>query len=221
MTIQTSTGAAPSATPAGRPLLRLTNLTKHFPQFRQTLIKRPDNPVRAVDGISFDVAPGQTVGLVGESGCGKSTAGRTLLRLLEPTAGTIEFEGRDITHAKGAELRTLRREMQMIFQDPYGSLNPRLRVGTTVAEGLRVHSIVPRQETDGRVGELLELVGHPIRVVRRGEGLLSGDASRHAFRQGPVDRRAHDSPPTTVRSGPTRTTESERDPTEVQPSSLG
>ena len=89
MTIQTSAGPATVDTPEGRPLLRLTNLTKHFPQFRQTLVKRPDKPVRAVDGISFDVQPGQTVGLVGESGCGKSTAGRTLLRLLEPTAGTI------------------------------------------------------------------------------------------------------------------------------------
>ena len=105
-------------------MLRLAELTKHFPQFRQTLVKRPDNPVRAVDGVSFDLRKGQTLGLVGESGCGKSTVGRTLLRLLEPTSGTIEFEGRDITHVSGNELRMLRREMQMIFQDPYGSLKP-------------------------------------------------------------------------------------------------
>ena len=159
MTIQTSTGAAPSATPAGRPLLRLTNLTKHFPQFRQTLIKRPDNPVRAVDGISFDVGPGQTVGLVGESGCGKSTAGRTLLRLLEPTAGTIEFEGRDITHAKGAELRTLRREMQMIFQDPYGSLNPRQTIGSIIAAPFDIQRITPEGGTRKTVQELMARVG--------------------------------------------------------------
>ncbi len=159
MTIQTSTGAAPSATPAGRPLLRLTNLTKHFPQFRQTLIKRPDNPVRAVDGISFDVAPGQTVGLVGESGCGKSTAGRTLLRLLEPTAGTIEFEGRDITHAKGAELRTLRREMQMIFQDPYGSLNPRQTIGSIIAAPYDIQKITPEGGRRAAVQGLMERVG--------------------------------------------------------------
>ena len=159
MTIQTNTGAAPSATPAGRPLLRLTNLTKHFPQFRQTLIKRPDNPVRAVDGISFDVAPGQTVGLVGESGCGKSTAGRTLLRLLEPTAGTIEFEGRDITHAKGAELRTLRREMQMIFQDPYGSLNPRQTIGSIIAAPYDIQKITPEGGRRAAVQGLMERVG--------------------------------------------------------------
>ena len=109
----------------GEPLLRLTGLTKHFPTFRQTLFRHADAPVRAVDGISFELGRAETIGLVGESGCGKSTAGRTLLRLVEPTSGTIEFEGRDVTHASGEELKELRRQMQMIFQDPYGSLNPR------------------------------------------------------------------------------------------------
>jgi peptide/nickel transport system ATP-binding protein len=159
MTIQTSTGPATAETPEGRPLLRLTNLTKHFPQFRQTLVKRPDKPVRAVDGISFDVQPGQTVGLVGESGCGKSTAGRTLLRLLEPTAGTIEFEGRDITSVQGDELRTLRREMQMIFQDPYGSLNPRQTIGSIIAAPYDIQKITPEGGRRKAVQGLMERVG--------------------------------------------------------------
>ena len=159
MTIQTSTGPATVDTPDGRPLLRLTNLTKHFPQFRQTLVKRPDKPVRAVDGISFDVQPGQTVGLVGESGCGKSTAGRTLLRLLEPTAGTIEFEGRDITSVQGDELRTLRREMQMIFQDPYGSLNPRQTIGSIIAAPYDIQKITPEGGRRKAVQGLMERVG--------------------------------------------------------------
>ena len=159
MTIQTSAGPATVDTPEGRPLLRLTNLTKHFPQFRQTLVKRPDKPVRAVDGISFDVQPGQTVGLVGESGCGKSTAGRTLLRLLEPTAGTIEFEGRDITSVQGAELRTLRREMQMIFQDPYGSLNPRQTIGSIIAAPYDIQKITPEGGRRKAVQGLMERVG--------------------------------------------------------------
>ena len=125
------------------PLLRLTNLTKYFPQFRQTLVKRPDKPIRAVDGVSFELHAGETIGLVGESGCGKSTVGRTMLRLLEPTAGTIEFEGRDITGIGGSELRILRREMQMVFQDPFGSLNPRQTIGSIFAGPFEIQSITP------------------------------------------------------------------------------
>ncbi len=152
----------PVATPAaasGAPLLRVTGLTKHFPQFRQTLIKRATNPVRAVDGISFDLQRGQTLGLVGESGCGKSTAGRTLLRLLEPTAGTIEFEGRDVTHAHGDELKKLRREMQMIFQDPYGSLNPRQTIGSIIAAPFEIQGITPEGGRRSAVQALMERVG--------------------------------------------------------------
>jgi peptide/nickel transport system ATP-binding protein len=141
------------------PLLRVTGLTKHFPQFRQTLVKRPDNPVRAVDGVSFHVNRGETLGLVGESGCGKSTAGRTLLRLLEPTAGTIEFQGRDITHVSGDDLRVLRREMQMIFQDPYGSLNPRQTIGSIIAAPFDIQRITPEGGTRKTVQELMARVG--------------------------------------------------------------
>ena len=153
---QTGAGATLTVDP---PLLRVTDLRKHFPQFRQTLVKRPDNPVKAVDGVSFEVRRGQTIGLVGESGCGKSTAGRTLLRLLEPTSGTIEFEGRDITHIDGDDLRTLRREMQMIFQDPYGSLNPRQTIGSIIAAPFDIQRITPEGGTRATVQELMARVG--------------------------------------------------------------
>jgi peptide/nickel transport system ATP-binding protein len=145
--------------PRGEALLRLTDLTKHFPTRRPGIITRPDAPVKAVDGISLEVRPGETVGLVGESGCGKSTAGRTMLRLLDPTSGTIEFAGEDVTTVEGHRLRQLRREMQMVFQDPYGSLNPRHTVGKIVAAPYEIQGIKPEGGVRKAVQALMERVG--------------------------------------------------------------
>ncbi|NNG16996.1 MAG: ATP-binding cassette domain-containing protein [Gemmatimonadales bacterium] len=140
-----------------RGLLEVVDLVKHF---RTTgLFRTTASPVRAVDGVSFTIAQGETLGLVGESGCGKSTVGRTILRLEEPTGGSVQFEGHDIFSLTPSELRTLRRRMQIVFQDPYGSLNPRMRVGRAVAEGIEIHRLAPRAEIPERVGSLLAEVG--------------------------------------------------------------
>ncbi|GAB4128196.1 MAG: dipeptide ABC transporter ATP-binding protein [Thermogutta sp.] len=125
-------------------LLRVRRLRKYFPGPR-SLFSGERKVARAVDGVSFDVRKGEVLGLVGESGCGKTTVGRTLLRLIEPTSGTIEFMGRDITHLQGKALRDLRREMQIVFQDPFSSLNPRMTVGAAVEEGLLIHAALKKQ----------------------------------------------------------------------------
>jgi oligopeptide transport system ATP-binding protein len=138
-------------------LLRVENLVKHFPIYRG-LLQRQVGAVRAVDDISFDIKRGETLGLVGESGCGKSTTGRSILQLYRPTSGKVDFDGVDLVRLKGEDLRRTRRKMQMIFQDPYASLNPRMTVGDIVGEPLVIHNIASGKEVDDRVAHLLELV---------------------------------------------------------------
>jgi len=140
----------------GAGLVEIEHLKQHFPVRRGLLFDRTIAHVRAVDDITLSLREGETVGLVGESGCGKSTLARTIMRLLEPTEGTIRFRGRDISHARQRELRPLRREMQMVFQDPFASLNPRKRIGQIVGAPLRLHG---RKDVEARVQELLDRVG--------------------------------------------------------------
>jgi oligopeptide transport system ATP-binding protein len=151
--------AAPGAAAGGQPLLEVSGLKVHFPITRGIVIERHVGDVRAVDGVTLTLRRGETLGLVGESGCGKSTFGRAILRLYRPTAGRIVFEGQDITTLEGAALRAVRRRMQMIFQDPYASLNPRMTVGGIVGEPLDIHAIGTRTERRHRVQELFEIVG--------------------------------------------------------------
>ena len=138
-------------------LLQVDDLVMHFPIYRG-VIQRQVGAVRAVDGVSFDIERGETLGLVGESGCGKSTTGHTILQLYRPTSGAVQFEDVDLVHLKGEELRKIRRKMQMIFQDPYASLNPRMTVADIVGEPLVVHEVAKGKEIQDRVQHLLEIV---------------------------------------------------------------
>ena len=150
------------------PLVRVRGLVKHFP------VENSDDVWRAVDGVSFEILRGETLGLVGESGCGKSTAGRCLLRLIEPTKGDIQFEGRDVTAMGKSDLRQLRRQMQIIFQDPNASLNPRMKVGDIVAEPLVIHSIGNKEARRERVAWLLGKVGLDSDFMKRYSHEFSG-----------------------------------------------
>ena len=140
-------------------LLRVENLEKHFPITRGVIFQKEIGRVRAVDGVSFSVEKGETLGVVGESGCGKSTMARCIMRLLDPTGGKVIFDGQDITKIRGGDLMKVRRELMMVFQDPYASLNVRKRVGSIIGEALEVHKIGTAAENKARVQELLDVVG--------------------------------------------------------------
>jgi len=140
------------------PLVVIKDLVKQFP-VRGGLFQREIGTVNAVAGVNLTIDRGETVGLVGESGCGKTTLGRALVRLLEPTSGTISFDGEDVTHLQGKELKPFRKRVQIVFQDPYSSLDPRTQVGNSIAEGLQLHGVASRDERRERVKEMLELVG--------------------------------------------------------------
>ena len=155
-------------------LIEVRGLKKYFPIKSGIVFQREVAAVKAVDGVSFDIYEGETLGLVGESGCGKSTTGRTILQLYRATAGSVKFDGQELTTLKGEDLRKMRRKMQMVFQDPYASLNPRMSVGRIVAEPLVVHNIGTRKEREERVAELLELVGLNPYFVRRYPHEFSG-----------------------------------------------
>jgi oligopeptide/dipeptide ABC transporter ATP-binding protein len=140
-------------------ILSVRDVKMHFPVTRGIIFQKKIGAVRAVDGVSFDLAKRETLGIVGESGCGKSTLGRVIVRLVEPTDGALYFEGRDISHLSRSEMRPIRRDVQIIFQDPYSSLNPRHNIGTIISAPMQIQGIKPKGGTKKRVQELLELVG--------------------------------------------------------------
>jgi oligopeptide transport system ATP-binding protein len=158
---------------ASEPLVSVTDLKMWFP-VASGILQRTVGHVQAVDGVDLEVKAGETVGLVGESGCGKSTLGRAVIRLLEPTAGTVRFKGQDITHVRGQKLRALRREMAMIFQDPYASLDPRQTVGDIIGEPIDVHRLAKGKERQERIRELLRVVGMNPRYADRYPHEFSG-----------------------------------------------
>ena len=178
------------------PLLEVRNLTKHFP-IRTGLLQRVTGAVKAVDGVSFDVHAGETLALVGESGCGKTTTGRSILRLVEPTSGTVRFDGTDVLALRGETLRRMRRRMQIIFQDPYGSLNPRMTVGAAIKEGLIVHGLAEGSAADRRVSTLLDEVGldiagksGPIMAAAFGERMRPSVTLQRVIESGRLGRKA-------------------------------
>ena len=163
-----------TAETTGEPLLVVQNLTKHFPIKKGFLIDRTIDHVRAVDDVSFEIREGETLGLVGESGSGKSTTGYCILQLLKPTSGSVRFQGEELTKLRREALRSMRRQMQIVFQDPYASLNPRMTIGDIVGEPLVVHSLGTRQRRRRTVEELLEVVGFNPDFINRYPHEFSG-----------------------------------------------
>jgi oligopeptide transport system ATP-binding protein len=174
MTTATASPRPATKPTASKPLLHVQDLHTHFP-VRAGILQRTVGYVRAVDGISFEIAQGETLGLVGESGCGKTTVGRSILKLIPPTSGKVEFDGRDVLSAHGAELKQLRRQMQIIFQDPAGSLNPRMRIHAIIGEPLVVHGLIrDKSELRQKVEELLIRCGMPKAAADRYPHEFSG-----------------------------------------------
>jgi oligopeptide transport system ATP-binding protein len=169
-----------SKTKLGETIFSVRNLKKHFPITAGLIFQRQVGAVKAVDGVSFDVVKGETLGLVGESGCGKSTTGRTVLQLYKPTEGSVVFEGQELTTLGASDLRKARRRMQMIFQDPFASLNPRMSVGNIVSEPLRIHKVIQnKNELQEYVEHLLERVGlNPYYVNRYPHEFSGGQRQR-------------------------------------------
>ena len=180
MTAQTTISGPPPAAATGQPLMRTDNLQVHFPITEGILIERRVGAVRAVDGVSLEVKRGETLGLVGESGCGKSTFARAVIRLVDATDGRIWFDGTDVTELSGTPLRTMRRRMQMIFQDPYASLNPRMTIGSMLAEPLRVHGLARGADATKRARELIDIVGLPRNALNRYPHEFSGGQRQRA-----------------------------------------
>jgi oligopeptide/dipeptide ABC transporter ATP-binding protein len=170
----------PAPADGGKPLLQTEGLQVHFPITEGLIIERRVGAVRAVDGVSLDVRRGETLGLVGESGCGKSTFARAVIRLVDTTDGRITFDGIDVTNLRGDALRRMRRRMQMIFQDPYASLNPRMTIGSMLAEPLKVHGIASGREASKRAQQLIETVGLPRNAINRYPHEFSGGQRQRA-----------------------------------------
>ena len=158
MTLSETAGSA-STQSTQPPLLQVTDLVKHFPLRGGSFVRHRVGEIHAVSGVSLHIAPAETLGLVGESGCGKSTTGRAILQLIKPTSGSVVFDGREMTELKGGELRRMRRHIQVVFQDPFASLDPRLPVGEAIAEPLQIHGLRDRAANRRRVAEMLRLVG--------------------------------------------------------------